>query len=782
MTASAPVANVPQGCSTKLTVLASSLRNAPPATSSHDVSTDMVWRSSDTTKFTVNRHGLAISQNSSGSATITATGWQGEFSITLTAAPAVLVSIFVGPFDTNVNVAGTVNPYTAVGLWSDGASTNPLSANFRAFPSAVTWGVNPMVDGSLGQATIASTAIDKATATGVAAGIVEITAANSGVIGATYLNVGLTGITISPAPTASVPKGETLQFNATLIFGGPSITDSNTRNYVRWNSSASQVARIGSTFLFCTGSCPTGGLVHTFTQGTTNIVAVSGSISSLATSLTVAPPVVTTLNISYQGCNPADVPLGVSCQFEAIATYSDETMANVTNSTTWNSTDTTCVAVSTTALATTLNPPPSPTNPCSAKISGTFSGVPSTPSFVTMNVTAHVLRSISVVPPNPTVPKPNQQPFGIVQHWTDGNVFKPGSNCPSWMSSASSVATIVQNSGLATAVNPGTANISVSNCFGMQASTVMTVVPAQLQTITVAAIAPEPLSPPDPAHTTIPVTAKQDFMATGNYSDGSHVDITGTVNWTSSNTAVATMSDPTDPNEATGMAAGGPVTITATDPTTLIAGTASLVVKTISFITVTPSGLQTVSPGGTVQFAATANYPGPVTQPLANFGPAWSSMQPAIATVDPTGLATGVSASPPNATIVAQMGSVDCTMAGGACGTVGVSAAVLQSITVSCDPNDPCQMSGGSALLSLGRNEQMIATGHYSDNSTQDLTSLATWAPASGNLPVNVDNAGYLTTKNLGSVSVTATCANSVQCPGAPAGGIQGNLPVTVTF
>lgn len=787
ISANAPVANVPKGCSTKLNIFASSLQTVrptssiPPATGARNVSSDMVWRSSDTTAFIVSSHGQVTAVNTTGGATITATGWQGEFSVALTAAPAVLVGIAVTPFDNNVGVAGNIN-YSAVGIYSDGSS--------QPFSAPLTWTANSYAGG--GQATIIPTGIATAKATGVAVGVVQITATNGSLSGSTFLNVGLSTIAIvptipppnpTPPPDASVPKGDTQTFAATGHFSsGP---DLDITNYVAWRSSTQLVARVSTAGI---GTSTTGGIGHTFSLGTTNVNAVSGGalvITSNTLVLQVTHAVVNTLTI-YPGC-PTSVPRGTTCQFQAIGIYSDNTEANLTDSSNWSATGVNCVSITaTTGFATTMAlpaPPPSCTSTITASYPNVyppFNNVGSNPINLTVNPA--VLRNVTITPNHPTVAKGNQQPFGIVEHWTDGNQIKAGSTCPSWTSSSPSVATIVPGTGLATAVNPGTTTIGFgSNCLGFQPSTVMTVIPAQLQSITVAAISPEPLTPPDPSNTTIPVAAKQDFMATGNYTDGSHNDITDTVNWTTSNAGVASMSDPTDPNEATGVAAGGPVTITATDPSTAINGTASLVVKLISFITVSPSAPQMLSPGGTAQFTATANYPGPATQVLTNFGPTWSSSPTSVATVDQNGIATAVG--PGSATITATMGTFSCPTGGGNCGSVMVSAAVLQSITISCDPSDPCQTSGGDTLLSLGKTEQMIATGHYSDNSTQDLTAdpHLTWdttnhAVAIFNL---TDPPGFLTTKGLGSANVTATCSS--MCPGAQST-VTGTLPLTVTF
>jgi hypothetical protein len=101
-----------------------------------------------------------------------------------------------------------------------------------------------------------------------------------------------------------------------------------------------------------------------------------------------------------------------------------------------------------------------------------------------------------------------------------------------------------------------------------------------LQTITVA-----------PASAIIPVSSTQQFAATGHFSDGSTQDLTNTATWSSSDTTIATISSS---GLATGVKAGGPVTIQASQSG--ISGTASLTVLP-AFVGPFPGGDVLVSAG-----------------------------------------------------------------------------------------------------------------------------------------------------------------------------------------
>ncbi len=89
-----------------------------------------------------------------------------------------------------------------------------------------------------------------------------------------------------------------------------------------------------------------------------------------------------------------------------------------------------------------------------------------------------------------------------------------------------------------------------------------------------------------------------------------------------------------------------------------------------------------------------------------------------------------------------------------ACGCGGASSGAgvtLSTITVAPDP----------ATVTAGFVRQLTATGHYSDGSTKDLTSTASWASSSGGV-ATVTSTGLATGVSPGSASISATSGGEV--------------------
>jgi hypothetical protein len=295
---------------------------------------------------------------------------------------------------------------------------------------------------------------------------------------------------------------------------------------------------------------------------------------------------------------------------------------------------------------------------------------------------------------------------------------------------------------------PGTVNftVQVKDSAGLTgtASLAITVNPAALQTISVT---------PNPA--TVAVGSTVPFTATGHYSDNSTQNLTTQATWTSASPLLASIVSTT--GVATGVAAGGPFLITAMFNG--ISGTANLTVTavapTLQSISVTPNPA-TAAVGSTVPFTATGHYSDNSTQNLTTQA-TWTSASPLLASiVSTTGVATGVAAGGPFL-ITAMFNGIS----GTSNLTVTAVAPTLQSISVTPNP----------ATVAVGSTVPFTAIGHYSDNSTQNLKTQATWTSASPLLATIVSTTGVATGVAAGGPFLITAMFN----------GISGTANLTVT-
>jgi subtilisin len=140
-------------------------------------------------------------------------------------------------------------------------------------------------------------------------------------------------IEVTPG-TATIPKGLTQQYTAMGTYSDTTTAD--ITSSVEWESSATAVATIDSA-----------GLATGEDAGTTTITASSNSISDTA-ALTV------TLALKSIEVTPktATIPKGLTQQYTATGTYSDDSTADITSSVTWASTDTAVATIDSAGLAT----------------------------------------------------------------------------------------------------------------------------------------------------------------------------------------------------------------------------------------------------------------------------------------------------------------------------------------------------------------------------------------------------------------------------------------------
>ena len=201
------------------------------------------------------------------------------------------------------------------------------------------------------------------------------------------------------------------------------------------------------------------------------------------------------------------------------------------------------------------------------------------------------------------------------------------------------------------------------------------------------------------------------FTATGTYSDNSTQDVTTSATWTSSAAAVATISNATGANGRATSVAAGTTTITAAIGGVSASTTLTVTPGTLLSLAVSPTN-PSISLGSPQQFTAAGTYSDNSTQDVTTLA-TWTSSAAAVATISnatgANGQATSVAVG--TTTITAAIGDVSAST------TLTVTPPALLSLAI----------SPTNRTIALGTTQQFIATGTYSNSSTQDLTIAATW-------------------------------------------------------
>jgi uncharacterized protein YjdB len=666
---------------------------------SRDITAAVTWSSDATSVATVDSAGLASGVDA-GIATITATRDAVFGSATQTVTAATLQSIAVTPASPSIP-KGLSRQFVATGTYSDGTS--------RDITADVTWSSDALPVATVDSAGLAS---------GVDVGFATITATRDAVFGSatqTVTAATLQSIAVTPA-SPNIPKGLTQQFAATGTY-----SDGTSRDITAdaiWSSDATSVATVDSA-----------GLASGVTVGTAIITATLDSLSGSATQ-TVTAAVLQTIAVT-----PAttSIPKGLTRQFAATGTYSDGTSRDITADAIWSSDTTTVATVNSAGLA-------SGVTVGTAIITATLNSLSGS---ATQTVTAAVLQTIAVTPGSPSIPKGLTQQFVATGTYTDGSTQNLSATV-TWSSDATTVAT-VNSAGLASGVDVGTATITAT-LAALSGSATQTVTAAILQAIAVT-----------PTSSNIPKGLTQQFMATGTYSDGSTQDLSATVNWISDTTTIVTVSN-------TGLASGvniGTATITATLDVFSDSAVQTVTAAVLQTIDVTPAAAAnpTVPKGLTLQLTATGNYSDATTQDLTALVN-WASNVTPIATVNGVGVVSGVDSG--TVWISATLGVVSGGM------PLTVIPAIMTTLSVGgYDPYSPsCFPSSlspsytticfGSPTILTGQMLQFIATGGYSDGSTQDVTATATWTSVDP-IVATVGTTGLAEALSSGGTNITAS-------------------------
>ena len=590
---------------------------------------------------------------------------------------ASLSGLSVTPNAASIAATSTVTLH-ATGSYSDG-TTKDLS-------SSATWSSS---DSKI--ATVSAAGV----VTGVANGTATIAAKSGAFTSSASITVtggasaSLSSIAISPA-SPSIPINTTQQLTATGSYSDGSSRD--LTNIVTWSSSTIADATVDAT-----------GLVSGIAAGSATITATLGSVSK-ATSVTVTAPTITSISVT-----PDDLTLaiGIDQQFTASANYSDGTIQDLVGGVTWTSSTTSVATIDNNGLAVIL-------------AAGTTTITATVGSFTdstTITVVPAQLTSITIFPATVSIAAGTQQQFTATGNFDDGSTQVLTSL--QWSSSATSVLTVDAN-GLGRGVAPGTSTVTATS-GSIAATASVTVTNATLVSLEIA-----------PNNSSMPAGAVKQFSAIGTFSDNSTQDLTQSVLWTTSNPAVATISD----LGAVNSLITGSTTITATSG--VVSRSTTLTVSTVKLVSIAISPANSrVEAHTSLLFTATGVYSDGSTSTLATVS--WHSSKPQFANMRNTGILHAKKAG--TLTLSATASGVT----GSTTVTIGTGTLVSVAIT-------PANSS-----VTAGSTQQLTATGTFSDGGTQDVTINSHWSstvPTVATIANAPIHAGLATTFATGTTTI----------------------------
>lgn len=618
--------------------------------------------------------------------------------------------------------AGLTMQITATGAYSDGSN--------KDVTRAVSW--------SSSDSNVAT--VDTAgVVTGRAQGPVTISASSSSVTGTIGVSVKagvvrtLTGIT--PA-SATIAARTQQQFTAMATLSDGSSSD--VTRLVTWTMSpanAGSISNMAPTQGLVTAGNPTAAATDatiTATCSQPTCVAESGT-PSLTASLTVTNATPTSIAIA-----PTSKKLGWGnqLQFTATGSFSDGTKQDITNVCSWVSSNPALVFVTSSsglAVGKSIGGP--------AYITASFGGVKSNAASVTVDLSNLV--SISLAASDPVIAQGTQIMFSAMGTFNDGSVRNLASTkAVVWTSSITSVATIDAN-GLVQGVGAGRTTIKAT-AAGISGSSPFDVANATLQSIAIA-----------PTNSSIAVGTLQRFNALGTFGNCSlcpfdqALTTQPTTTWSASSSVASINSS----GVATGNSAGK-TNIRASS--SLAPGNVSaavpLTVTSARPIAINLSPANTfVPPGAYVSYQATGLFSDNSTQNITD-KVAWSTSNPAVATITYTGQVTAQGQG--NVNITAKLGS-----------TTGTTSLLVTSSTLTA-----LKITPANSKVAQKTAAQFKALGIFADGSTQDLTYSASWGTSNQSVASIGVHSGILTALVPGTTTVTASF-----------GAVTGTTAVTVT-
>lgn len=465
----------------------------------------------------------------------------------------------------------------------------------------------------------------------------------------------------------------------------------------------------------------------------------------------------TTATVTALQMTPASpsVPAGMTQQLTVMGVMSNSTTVDMTSSVAYSSSDATIASVDAKGLAI-----GNKVGAATITAKDPKSGLTASVVLTVTNADLKVIMIPITDTAKPFLPAGMQEQLACVGNFTDGDDYDLTDDVL-WSSTNPAVATVSNDPGswgLVTGVSVGDAEITATfiekGVKGMgrdvRAGFKLSVTNATLKSIQVTS-----------SSSTLPKGNSMSFVATGIFSDKTTMDISSVVTWTSSNAAFVTISNAPGTHGLATAVAPGAVTIAATymgiSGSKPLTATAAVLVS-IQVNLPAPS----VACGFPQQFTAVGVYSDKTTLNITT-AVTWQSSNLAVATISNAAGSNGLAST-------LSTGSSIITATDPATGISGtssltVTSAVLTSITLS-----PLNQS-----LPLGNTQQYAATGHFSNGTTQDFTTLVSWSSSDSSV-ASISNAagseGFMSSLKVGATTITALHV---------ATGINASTPLNIT-
>lgn len=551
----------------------------------------------------------------------------------------------------------------------------------------------------------------------------------------------VTSITVDSATSGVLPKGATreLRVTARLADGSNQLATTG----ITWESLTPALASVNSsgviTALSATGTARI--------RANISAASVSGEYS---VTLGAAVPASLTVTSAVGG----SLPKGATRQLTATLLFTDGvTTQDVTTQATWTSGKPAAATVGDTAPNQGLVTAVSDTAD-SATITARFTpaGMTEKSASLTVAVAPAGLLRVDIDPAAPSLGKGSTLQLKALAVQSTGGTPSDvaGSANTTWQSSNPAIAR-VSSTGLLTAVEPGTADITVRHTpTGASSPTVRTVT----ATVTNATLSSIEIEAPVSALAKGGFTTQ--FTATGVYTDGTNRDLTNQVLWASSNTGFATISNAAGTRGQLKTVAAGDTNIKASLSGVSSADSPFTVNNAnLASIAVEPA-TESLALGQSKQYKAIGTFTSPASTAEITGVVTWNSTVPAVATVSNAAASKGV--------VVSQSAGTSLITAAYT-SDAGTTTSPAANLTVTTAAIDSIVVTPDDEAVPKGFTRQLTATATLTDGSIADVTAAVTWSSENSNVATvsnAADTRGVARGGSLGNTKITATAPNGV--------------------